>query len=433
MKGDRILYNKLLSKGKKKCSSCKEVKELHNFYFKKNYNSYQSKCNDCMVLYRRKLKPLKEQYKQRLDLHEQKLKKCSRCEIVKPYSEYGINKSTFYGIQCYCKSCKSERQKEYRENPRFKEKLLDKKKEYYHRVKNSDKYLNYLNKRKEKRDYKKERASVLGNEFRRIKESLRKSTNSVFARYNREWIKKDTKTEILLGANFFEVKEFIERQFLAGMSWDNYGKDWHIDHVIPLDSANKDVEKLKRLCYYQNLSPVWWKDNLEKGYVVPDICTLWENPIVPYKEKDIVIIPKHNGFVGRYKLQIENGTRYGMLEVIGEGKTKKLKCGVERRMLTCKCDCGVIKDMYLNSLRSNKAISCGCLQRKNSSEFNSKNKKTNYNNEELKEIIEYVNKTRKGISPPDEMVSKYKGRTREQLMTTIRSIRNGTLRRINYL
>mgnify|MGYP002132731409 FL=1 len=52
------------------------------------------------------------------------------------------------------------------------------------------------------------------------------------------------------------------------MTWDNYG-DWHIDHIIPLNSAQTE-EDLYKLCHYSNLQPLWALDNLKKGskYVV---------------------------------------------------------------------------------------------------------------------------------------------------------------------
>jgi hypothetical protein len=39
---------------------------------------------------------------------------------------------------------------------------------------------------------------------------------------------------------------------------------WHIDHKIPLCSANNETELLK-LFYYTNLQPLWVKDNLKKN------------------------------------------------------------------------------------------------------------------------------------------------------------------------
>ena len=56
--------------------------------------------------------------------------------------------------------------------------------------------------------------------------------------------------------------------FTPEMNWSNYGKfGWHIDHIIPLDSANTEDEMYK-LCHYTNLQPLWWSENLSKGHKV---------------------------------------------------------------------------------------------------------------------------------------------------------------------
>ena len=50
---------------------------------------------------------------------------------------------------------------------------------------------------------------------------------------------------------------------------DNYGYDWdgqedvHIDHIIPLATANNEEEVLK-LCHYTNLQLLKPEDNMSK-------------------------------------------------------------------------------------------------------------------------------------------------------------------------
>lgn len=81
--------------------------------------------------------------------------------------------------------------------------------------------------------------------------------------------KKTSKTHELLGDDFKTVFNHIEKQFVKGMNWDNHTKKgWHIDHIIPLASANTE-EELIRLCHYTNLQPLWAKDNIIKSDKIP--------------------------------------------------------------------------------------------------------------------------------------------------------------------
>jgi len=47
-------------------------------------------------------------------------------------------------------------------------------------------------------------------------------------------------------------------QFKEGMTWDNHGVVWEIDHIIPLaafDLTRKDQQMLAN--HYTNLRPLW--------------------------------------------------------------------------------------------------------------------------------------------------------------------------------
>ena len=68
-----------------------------------------------------------------------------------------------------------------------------------------------------------------------------------------------------LGCSIVAFKEYIERKFHPGMSWDNWGK-WHLDHIIPLSSFDMtDRSQFLIAAHYTNYQPLWAEDNLKKG------------------------------------------------------------------------------------------------------------------------------------------------------------------------
>jgi hypothetical protein len=69
-----------------------------------------------------------------------------------------------------------------------------------------------------------------------------------------------------LGCSINEFKNYLELKFKPNMTWDNYGKEWEIDHVMPLYKFDLTVkEELLLACHYTNLQPLWKKDHFVKS------------------------------------------------------------------------------------------------------------------------------------------------------------------------
>ena len=77
---------------------------------------------------------------------------------------------------------------------------------------------------------------------------------------------KKSSTIELLDCTIQELRNYLQKQFKKGMTWNNWGiKGWHIDHIKPCYQF--DLTKAEEQCkcfHYTNLQPLWAKENLEK-------------------------------------------------------------------------------------------------------------------------------------------------------------------------
>ena len=58
----------------------------------------------------------------------------------------------------------------------------------------------------------------------------------------------------------------VNKYLLEGMTKENFGKIWGLDHIVPVDLFDINEEAEKKLCYnYQNIIPMFNNDNRLKG------------------------------------------------------------------------------------------------------------------------------------------------------------------------
>lgn len=170
---------------------------------------------------------------------------CSWCKIELPRSMFGPDRTRLNGLKPYCKKCKALESRRYRtRNP---EVAAMSSREWAQRnpEKRREKYRRWAREPKNKIHL-----SVVA----RVYECLKSG-------------KGGRPTEDLIGYRFDVLKDHLEKQFLPGMSWENYGA-WHIDHIVPLSSfeiSSRDDPKLRLAWCLSNLRPIWAKDNLIKN------------------------------------------------------------------------------------------------------------------------------------------------------------------------
>lgn len=144
------------------------------------------------------------------------------------------------------KERKAKRDKDYAE--RNAEKIAKYQKQY--RKENRDTAREYI------KEYCKERSKT-DPEFR-----LKRVMTSALVRMIKGTVGKTRH----LPYTMTELRRHMERQFLPGMNWENYGK-WHIDHIRPISSFSinsPDHPDFLQCWGLPNLRPLWAKDNIAK-------------------------------------------------------------------------------------------------------------------------------------------------------------------------
>jgi hypothetical protein len=220
------------------------------------------------------------------------MKKCSKCGQLKEVCSFSKNNKTKDKLHCSCKDCDKKKYFKNREQNllkmrEYKKNNSQKIKDYY--LENQEKYKQYRDSKKDlTKNYMKgyyinnlenrkkylEETKEVRNIKRNISEKKRRDVDSLFKLkiYLRNrigfYLKKNNYTKKnqtfeIVECTPQELKIHLEQKFISGMSWDNQGK-WHIDHIVPLSSANTE-EELYKLCHFTNLQPMWAIENIKKG------------------------------------------------------------------------------------------------------------------------------------------------------------------------
>lgn len=195
-------------------------------------------------------------------------KKCPKCKEIKSYKLFYFSKQSPDGLSSYCKSCNllvrricknKNPQKYYKKHPRKPKDPQETKEKYREtarkwKINNPEK----VKKTWQKRD-KKRYSTPKGKLNKAI--SYRMWASLKGNKVGHHW-------ESLVDYSVLQLKKHIEKQFLPGMTWENYGHEtWHIDHIIPISAFNfnspNDID-FKRCWSLKNLRPLWASENFRK-------------------------------------------------------------------------------------------------------------------------------------------------------------------------
>jgi hypothetical protein len=191
------------------------------------------------------------------------MKICVKCNIGKELNEFPKDKKTIGGYGIYCKICRGNISSQlYHQNNKA---AVKERKRLRYIANNKE----IKAKNKIWRSANKEHLNAYQNKYSsekyktddlyKLKTRMRKAIRKTF---KINGFTKKTKTSLILGCSFDDLKLHIEKQFADWMTWDNHGIftgepniGWDIDHIIPLATA-KTEEDVIRLNHYTNLQPL---------------------------------------------------------------------------------------------------------------------------------------------------------------------------------
>jgi hypothetical protein len=253
-----------LIRGCTKCGISKPLTEFHRA--KRGLYGHQAFCKECAKLMARKryeekgeeinAKTLAKYHARQEPIRQEKAKKkeerlaipsklCAKCKKIKDKSLFGKSPDRPDGLRPYCKECHRLGNRKYRENNPTTS--LASSRNWI--AKNPERYAQSRRRRQSRIEYR-IRSAI----------SSRISCGIKGGKNGRSIIH-------ILGYSIEELKNHLERQFIAGMNWDNYGK-WHIDHIVPLSAFNitsTDCQDLRIAWGLPNLRPLWAIDNIRKN------------------------------------------------------------------------------------------------------------------------------------------------------------------------
>lgn len=176
-------------------------------------------------------------------------RRCKTCGAVKVLVE-GFYPTVRGCFAANCKVCRNKQIAAKSDSPEGRKKACEKVKRYQ----KTDK-----GKESQRRAAKKRLETEIGRIATSIRGSLRRALAIAGAA-------KSGHTEALVGCSWEQLVVHIQKQFVTGMTWENQGVAWQVDHRRPLASFNLFIPREQRkACHWTNLQPMFGPDNIRKS------------------------------------------------------------------------------------------------------------------------------------------------------------------------
>jgi hypothetical protein len=219
------------------CPTCKIEKTLENYNKNKTRkDGFCRECRDCQSINGKKHYHTKKSPRL-TEILKDEHKICSSCNLEFHFNMFNKQKGGRFGLSGECKTCLKERNLNWREN-------------------GGREWENHWVKNKKQTDPQFKLKTLLRG---RLLDALKRHTKGGKVNKNHSAI-------ILIGCTIDEYKIYLEKQFKPDMSWNNHGKVWEIDHILPCDSFDLTKEEEQHKCFnYKNTQPLYKSENRSKG------------------------------------------------------------------------------------------------------------------------------------------------------------------------
>lgn len=237
------------------CKRCKEERDEADFYYRKVTGEIIHPCKPCCkeIYQRDKNGRLKEYNEKNKDVIKERNKKRYWNNVEKSRK---LSNDYYYNN----KEERLKKDKEYREiqkktNPEYypKRRLQEKK----YRDKNKEK----IKERRRVRVMKKYYSDPTYKTLHLLKCRLLKAVKR----------NKVKSAKSLLGCTSEEVRAYLESKFLPEMNWENHGKIWEIDHIVPCITFDMSkLEDQEKCFHYTNLQPLFKTTKIAESFGYKD-------------------------------------------------------------------------------------------------------------------------------------------------------------------
>ena len=267
--------------GRKRCNKCNKIKNIEDFYFRKDNNNYRSDCKECNNICSHryhennreksiiKSKEYHEANKKEVNIRRRKRYEVNREESILTSKKYydenkeEVNIRRRKRYENNKEELKLKDRKYYNEN---KEVIKPRKKKY--REENKDKIKGYAQSGKGKEARRRFDRKFLSTPKGKISSNISRAI-----RFSLKGNKHGHHWEKLVNYTLKELMSHLESQFESWMNWDNYGRSkngeitWSIDHIKPISSFDFDSYEDEEflVCWsLKNLRPLDFIENIQK-------------------------------------------------------------------------------------------------------------------------------------------------------------------------